>query len=335
MTFRAKPVVTPGRQRRESGERRNLYLNLAFGAVVIIAVLILAGAAAASWYADHWAAMASVNGQSISKDQYRAALAAYTWRLTEAESNFRDQGTRGLISSSEADQRIQQLQSQAQQLPDTALESMIDNELQRQIAAKDGVTVTDQQVEDQLKKEAQRPEYRESWVITIQPELSADATTPTEEQNRRRAPEGRPAAGRPQGRQGLDRGRQESSDSSASQGGAIGYLTADERCRQGLPRRDPRPPGEPDHRRSHALRWLVRHRTCHQHRGRQRGRAVRPEDPGRGRQPRRVQGNRPRRGHQAGPRGLCPEPHPRWRNPPATGPGDLPGGHRRPGRGER
>ena len=42
MTFRAKPVVKRGHKNAwEAHDRRNLYLNLGFGLVVVAAVLIL------------------------------------------------------------------------------------------------------------------------------------------------------------------------------------------------------------------------------------------------------------------------------------------------------
>ena len=41
MTFRAKPVVKRSRNQWESQDRRNFYTNLAFGLVVIAAILIL------------------------------------------------------------------------------------------------------------------------------------------------------------------------------------------------------------------------------------------------------------------------------------------------------
>ena len=49
MTFRAKPVVKRDhRPAWETQDRRNFYLNLGFGLIVVLAVLILAIAAAVS-----------------------------------------------------------------------------------------------------------------------------------------------------------------------------------------------------------------------------------------------------------------------------------------------
>ena len=69
MTFRAKPVVKRAhRPAWEAQDRRNLYLNLGFGLIVLLAVIILAIAAGLSYYNDHLKSVGSVDGQSISID---------------------------------------------------------------------------------------------------------------------------------------------------------------------------------------------------------------------------------------------------------------------------
>ncbi|MCU0479507.1 MAG: hypothetical protein MUE92_12340, partial [Chloroflexi bacterium] len=61
MTFRARPTTRTGRRSGyESDHRRNLYFTVGFGAVVVIAILLLVGAGAASWYDQHLAAVAVV-----------------------------------------------------------------------------------------------------------------------------------------------------------------------------------------------------------------------------------------------------------------------------------
>ena len=79
MTFRAKPVVKRShRPSWESQDRRNFYLNLGFGLVVVAAILILLIAAGLSWYNDHLASVGSVDGQGISKDEFADRYAIET-----------------------------------------------------------------------------------------------------------------------------------------------------------------------------------------------------------------------------------------------------------------
>ena len=66
MTFRAKPVAKRAPKHSwESRDRRNFYLNLGFGLVVVTAILILLIAVFANYYNDNLASVGSVDGQSI------------------------------------------------------------------------------------------------------------------------------------------------------------------------------------------------------------------------------------------------------------------------------
>jgi hypothetical protein len=60
MTFRARPTTRTGRRSGyESDHRRNLYFTIGFGSVVVVAILLLVGAGAASWYDEHLAPVAA------------------------------------------------------------------------------------------------------------------------------------------------------------------------------------------------------------------------------------------------------------------------------------
>ena len=74
MTFRARPV-TPNRPSRahHGDSRRSTYLNIGFGIAVALSVVILVGVAFFSWYREHLAPAASVDGQTITRDEFREA----------------------------------------------------------------------------------------------------------------------------------------------------------------------------------------------------------------------------------------------------------------------
>ncbi len=93
MTFRAKPVVKRARRPSwETQDRRSLYLNIGFGLIVILAVVILAVAAGLTYYNDHLASVGSVDGQSISKDEFSDRLQVDSWRLDEEIRRTRVRG---------------------------------------------------------------------------------------------------------------------------------------------------------------------------------------------------------------------------------------------------
>ena len=180
MTFRAKPVVKRAQKPSwESRDRRNFYLNLGFGLVVAAAVVILGIAVALSYYNDHLVAVGSVAGQSISKDELRDRVQIEAWRLDEADRRIRTQTVAGHLTSAQAEQQTSFVAQQRQQVLAIALERIIDNRIQADLATAEGVAVADSDVDARLLEEATTAETRHAWIIEVAPEVSADATEPT------------------------------------------------------------------------------------------------------------------------------------------------------------
>ncbi len=180
MTFRAKPVTKRShRPSWESQDRRNFYMNLGFGIVVVVAVVILLVAAGLTWYNDHLASVGSVNGQSITKDEFRDRYAIESWRLREAENRIRTQKLAGHLTDAQAESQLQIVAQQEQQITGIALERVIDTKLQAALAAEEGVTSTDADIDARLVTEATLPESRHAWVIEVEPQTDAGATEPT------------------------------------------------------------------------------------------------------------------------------------------------------------
>jgi hypothetical protein len=78
MTYRVRPVDR-GRVSRDPN-RRNLYMNIGFGIAVVVAVLILVIVGTTTWYGEHLAAAATVDGQTNTKDQFGERPAVEAWR---------------------------------------------------------------------------------------------------------------------------------------------------------------------------------------------------------------------------------------------------------------
>ncbi|MDA8238074.1 MAG: peptidylprolyl isomerase [Chloroflexi bacterium] len=183
MTFRARPTTRTGRRSgHESDARRNLYFNLGFGAVVAVAVLLLVGAGAASWYGDHLAAVAIVNGETITKDALRARVAVDSFRLDILESRTREKVNAGRMSAAVGTQLLNSIAQQRQQVASQAYENVIDEALILQLAPKRSVAVTAAQIDEQVTKDATTPESRHTFVITVAPAVSSGAAAPTQEQ---------------------------------------------------------------------------------------------------------------------------------------------------------
>ena len=180
MTLNAKPVVKRAQRPSWDGhERRNLYLNIGFGVVTIAAVLILLIAAGLSWYNEHLAAVGSVNGQSISKDEYNDRLAIEIWRLNQVEQQIRTAVAAGQLTDADGQSQLSSVNQARQSLASNTLERLIDNKLQASLAAEEGITVTPADVDARLIKEATTPETRHAWKIEVRPESDPGATAPT------------------------------------------------------------------------------------------------------------------------------------------------------------
>jgi parvulin-like peptidyl-prolyl isomerase len=181
MTFRARPVdrIRAGRD----PNRRNFYMNVGFGAAVIIAVVILVVVAGTTWYNSHLAPAATVDGVTINKDQFAERIQVEVWRLQQQKAEIQAEVQAGRLTqaqaSAQANQLDQQLQSK-QYLP-TILEKMIDGQLLAKLAPELGVSVTPQQIDAAIDVERTRKELRHAWVIAVKPVVADGATEPTEQ----------------------------------------------------------------------------------------------------------------------------------------------------------
>jgi parvulin-like peptidyl-prolyl isomerase len=183
MTFRAKPVVKRDhRPGWEAQDRRNFYLNLGFGLIVVLALLILAGYVGLSWYNTHLASVGSVDGQSITKDEFKDRYIIESWRLDEAEARIRTEVQAGRLTEAEGTSTQSTITQQRNTLPTVTLERLIDTKLQTSLATQEGVSATPGDIDARLIVEATTPEVRHAWVIEVAPVTDLGAIGPTEAQ---------------------------------------------------------------------------------------------------------------------------------------------------------
>lgn len=180
MTFRAKPVVKRDhRPAWEAQDRRNFYLNLGFGLIVALSLLILAIYVGLTWYNAHLASVGSVDGQSITKDEFVERNAIESWRLDETEARMRTAVLAGQLSDAQASSQQSTITQARTNLAATTLERLIDSKLQATLAIQEGVTAAPADIDAQLLVEATSPETRHAWVIEVAPETDFGATAPT------------------------------------------------------------------------------------------------------------------------------------------------------------
>lgn len=224
MTFRGRE---PGSRARtwDERDRRNMLLNIGFGVIVVASVLLLAVAAGAAWYNDHLAEAASVNGKTITRDQFRTRLEIDTFRNDYQERRLRTLLTSGQIRVSDYESRMAIIQQRKQQAAALALERLIDATIQGELAVREGVVVTDADIDARLLEEATIPELRHAWIIEVKPETPDGATEPgDEEKAAAKAKADRALADLRAGRDWLTVAREVSTSESRDQGGDVGII---------------------------------------------------------------------------------------------------------------
>ncbi|HEX2805635.1 MAG TPA: peptidylprolyl isomerase [Kineosporiaceae bacterium] len=157
-------------------------MNIGFGLIVVIAVVLLVGAGAASWIDEHLAPVAKVNGASITKDQFRERIKIEGFQLDNAESRTREKVQAGHMSAADGQQLIQYITQQKQQVTSAALEHQIDTELILQLAATRKATASDAAIQAQITKDATTVESRHVFQIAVVPEVTAGAAKATDAQ---------------------------------------------------------------------------------------------------------------------------------------------------------
>ena len=226
MTLRAKPVVRgPGRSGWNSGDRRTFYLNLGFVIAIATSVLLFVGYAGWSWYDDHFGAAATVDGTTITKDQLRTRLAIESFRITYTANRIRTLQNAGRLSEANAAGQLQFLEQRRNSLGPLTLERLIDVAIQAELAAEEGITVTEADIDAQLLDEATTDEQRHAWVIEVEPEDNTDTGEPgAAEKAAARAKAGAALAELRGGKPWEDIAKTASTAASAAQDGDLGWL---------------------------------------------------------------------------------------------------------------
>jgi parvulin-like peptidyl-prolyl isomerase len=229
MTFRVKPVDRARTSRDPN--RRNLYMNIGFGIAVVVAVLILVIVGTTSWYGQHLASAATVDGQAITKDQLAERATVEGWRLQQLADRIQAEVSAGRMTQAQAQARAQQINSQLDQqtfIP-AVLEKLIDTRIQAKLAQEAGITITPDQIDKRILAEKTRKEERHAWVIAVKPAVDTGKTDPTDAQKAtaRKTLEDALAQIKSGAKTWEDVAKTVSSDSSNASGGDLGWLDAD------------------------------------------------------------------------------------------------------------
>src|SRR4051812_50075260 len=93
-SFRGRPSGNRART-WDDRDRRSMLLNIGFGLTIVAALLLLVIAFAATWYGANLAPAGSVNGQTITQDEYNKQVATNKFRIDYAQRRIRTLLTAG------------------------------------------------------------------------------------------------------------------------------------------------------------------------------------------------------------------------------------------------
>ena len=227
MTFRTRTAPGPTRRRvRRSDSRRNVYLTLTFTLAIASALALMGGVFLASYYADHGAAIAGVNGEAISKDALRDRVALDKAVYTRQIANYTTVRNQGKLTTDEYNTIVGNIQTASAQstIYTTALTELINEAELRQYAAKNNIAITDQQISAQIQLDATIAEMRHVKVIAVAVKATPPSSTPTQADIDSAQAKAQGYVKEIQGGKTWDVVAKEASSDSANAGGSVGDL---------------------------------------------------------------------------------------------------------------
>lgn len=236
MTLRPRPGSKGTSRARawDDSDRRSTLLNVGFGLAIVASLLLLVIAWGVSWYSDHWAAAATVNGQSVSKDAYARAVDINNFRADYQKSRIRTLLSANHIRPSDAETRTAIIDQRVAQIDTLTLEQLVDGMIQADLATKQSVGVTDADVDAKIKDEATTPELRHAWLIAVTPEIKTGETVATDEAKAAaKAKADQALVDLKAGKAWEEVAKAVSTDTTKDQGGDLGFIDKDSSLESG------------------------------------------------------------------------------------------------------
>ena len=178
MTLRSRQGPNRSRNLSDS-DRRTFLMNIGFAVTVAAALLLLAVAGGAAYWDGHLSAAVKVNGQEFSKDALIKQAKINTFLLDVQRKRTLTLLTENRLWSTDASSRIAAIDQQVAQVDTLAANQLMDGAIQLDLASKQGITVTDADIDAQLANLAQTPELRHVWLIAVVPTLQTGQSVPS------------------------------------------------------------------------------------------------------------------------------------------------------------
>ena len=180
MTVRTRRTERPGIRARlgglvETEERQQAVLTVLFIGTIVVVALIFIGALGFGWYNDNLRSLGKVGGTEISPQMLRDNVNLEQWRISRDEGRITQAQIAGTIDADTATSKTDALNTKSQNLSTTALDTLVDQIYQSQLAPTSGITVSDADIDARYQQEISSAEQRHVYSIAIAPK-AADAT---------------------------------------------------------------------------------------------------------------------------------------------------------------
>jgi parvulin-like peptidyl-prolyl isomerase len=202
---------------------------MGFIGLIVAVILVLIAAIALSHYDSHFKPIANIGGASVTRDDWAQRIRLENYRLSVDERRVR-----ALMAANPNDiDRLQTLLADIQSkedpatIADQAANDLVDLLFKERLAVDQGVTVSDDEINAQMLKDASSPEQRRVLAIAIEPKAAIDGAEPTAKDRQTAYDNAQKAAAAVAAGTPFDQvARQYNTDASKDTGGDFGLVTA-------------------------------------------------------------------------------------------------------------
>lgn len=230
MTVRLRPTTGPRRRRTADSEDRYTFrVTVGFIALIVLVAIVVVASIGVGYYNAHFKPIANVGGLSITRDQWATRITLESYRLTALERRTRTLIQSGAITADAGSAILSDISTKlsSQTLADQSANDLVDLAFKTQLAAQQGVTVTDADVQAQMVKDASTPEQRHVLAIMVAPKAALTGTTATHKDTQKAYDNALKAAAALAAGTPFDQvAAQYSTDASKDKGGDIGFVRA-------------------------------------------------------------------------------------------------------------
>lgn len=141
------------------------FIGLTFATIIVIVLGLIW-----QYWDQHLKAVATVDGTSISRDQWTDRARLEDFRLERQDRWVTEAAAAGELTAAQADARHQEIANAREGVVSDSMESLISLTLKSKLAADRGIAVTDADVDAAVAADGRRPETRRISVIEVAPD---------------------------------------------------------------------------------------------------------------------------------------------------------------------